>query len=52
MVVLGQKLPIHPWLVVEALEMGFGSELYKIVITCLIFGQQNEVVRIFVGSFP
>jgi hypothetical protein len=42
--VLGEKIEINAWLVIEAFEESGGDELDEIVVTLEIFAEKNEVV--------
>ena len=42
--VLGQQLPVHPWLVVVALEVGRRGELEQVLVPLRGLGQQGQVV--------
>ena len=42
--VFSQQLLIHSWLVIHALGIGPGHQLYQISISLVIFRQQNQVV--------
>ena len=35
----GQKLVVHPWLIVKALQEGFGAKLHQVLIALVVFAQ-------------
>ncbi len=48
LVVLLQKLPVHPRTVVKAFEMGFGYYLDKVLVAGIVLGQKNEMIMVSV----
>ena len=41
---LGQQLGVHPWLVVEALQIRLGRQRHEIAVADIVLGQQHHVV--------
>ena len=50
LVVLLQQLFIHPRLVVEAFQVGFGGQLDQVLVAGLVLGQQDQVVVVFIAG--
>ncbi len=50
LMILLQKFFIYPRPVVETLKVSFGSEVNEILVSSLIFGEENEVVMVFISG--
>jgi hypothetical protein len=43
-----EDFPVHPRFIIKAFQVGFGDKLYQVMVACVIFGKQNQVVAFFV----
>ncbi len=41
---------IHPWLIIEAFDIGGGNQINQVAVTGLIFRQQYQVVLVLILS--
>jgi len=46
--ILFQQFKINSRFIIETIQMGDGRQLYQILITLLVFGEQYQMIRPFV----